>query len=39
MLLADDPRPFFALQIKQPGGGDTQCIFQIAGELVFQTGA
>jgi hypothetical protein len=39
MLFADDPCPFFALQIEQTGRGDTQRIFQIVGELVLQPGA
>ena len=38
MLFADDPGAFFTLQVKQSGRGDTQGVFQIAGELIFQTG-
>ena len=39
VLFAHDPRPLFALQIEQTGGGDAQRIFYIAGKLVLQTGA
>ncbi len=39
MLFADDPGAFFPLQVEQARGGDTQGVFQVVGELLFQTGA